>query len=164
MSLQANTRTWFITSALFAGLFNNGVNVAWVLVYLAKDPYWPSKAREEVQAAAAKYSTDKAAPLVERLAQLPVEAWESAFPALDLCLRDSIRLQMLGTAFRKNASGKPIPTGHGDEVIPPGAFATYHYGDIHLDPAVYEEPEKWDPARYLPDRGEDKKKPLSYLG
>ena len=117
-----------------------------------------------MQAAAAKYSTDKTAPLVEQLAQLPVEAWESAFPVLDLCLRDSIRLQMLGTAFRKNVSGKPIPTGHGDEVIPPGAFVTYHLGDIHLDPAVYKEPEKWDPARYLPDRGEDKKKLLSYLG
>jgi cytochrome P450 len=81
-----------------------------------------------------------------------------------MCLRDSIRLQLLGTAFRRNISGKDIPTGVGNEVIPPGAFVTYHTDDIHLDPTVYKDPEKWDPARYLPDRAEDKKKPLSYLG
>jgi cytochrome P450 len=150
--------------ALFAGLLNSGVNVAWVLVYLAKDPYWLSKAREEVKAAAARHSTDKNAPLIEQLSQLPVEAWESEFPILDMCLRDSIRLQLLGTAFRRNISGKDIPTGVGDEVIPPGAFVTYHIDDIHLDPTVYKDPEKWDPSRYLPDRAEDKKKPLSYLG
>jgi cytochrome P450 len=73
-------------------------------------------------------------------------------------------LQLQGTAFRKNITNKDIPIGVNGEVIPPGAFVTYHLGDIHLDPTVYRDPEKWDPSRYFPDRAEDKKKPLSYLG
>jgi cytochrome P450 len=81
-----------------------------------------------------------------------------------MCLRDSIRLQLLGCAFRKNTSGKNIPTGNGDEVIPPDAIVTYHIADIHLDPAVYKDPTKWDPSRYMPDRAEDKKKQHSFIG
>ena len=102
--------------------------------------------------------------MVEQLSQLPLEAWESEFPVLDLCLRDSIRLQLLGAALRRNVSGKDIPIDVGDEVIPNGAFVAYHLGDIHLDPTIYKDPEEWDPSRYLPDRAEDKKKPLSWLG
>jgi cytochrome P450 len=73
-------------------------------------------------------------------------------------------LQLLGTAFRKNISGKDLPIGVNDEVIPKDAFVAYALADVHQDPLVYKEPEKWDPARYLPDRAEDKKKPYSYLG
>jgi len=64
-----------------------------VLVYLAKDPYWQSKAREEIKAAALKYSNDKDTSLIEQLQQLSMEAWESEFPVLDMCMRDSIRLR-----------------------------------------------------------------------
>ncbi len=128
------------------------------MVYLANDPYWLSKARAEIEAAGAKYSRDKSLPLTEQLSQLPLEAWESEFPVLELCLRDSIRLQLLGTALRKNVSGKDIPIGDGT-VIPPNTFVAYPLGDVHLDPSVYPEPEKWDPSRYLPERAEDKKKP-----
>ncbi|KAJ9635517.1 hypothetical protein H2199_008520 [Coniosporium tulheliwenetii] len=153
----------FILGALFAGQLNSGINACYVLCYLAENPYWLSEARKEVAAAAAKYATDPNQPLVEQLAGLPLEAWESEFPLLDLCLRDSIRIQLLGTAFRRNVSGHEIPIGNG-EVIPNGAFATYHLYDVHFDPAVYPEPEKWDPSRYFPDRAEDKKKPYAFLG
>ena len=112
----------------------------------------------------AKHNTDPKLPIMDQLAQLPIEAWEQEFPLIDLCLRESIRLQLLGTAFRKNISGKSIPTGKSDEIIPPGAFVTYHLGDIHLDPKVYKEPTKWDPSRLLPDRAEDKQKPHAYVG
>ncbi len=142
---------------------NSGINVGWVVVYLANDLYWLSKARAEVEAVAAKYSTDKTIPLTEQLSKLPLEAWESEFPILDLCLRDSIRLQLPGTMLRKNISGKDIPIGDGT-VNPPNTFVAYPLGDIHLDPNVYREPEKWDPSRYLPKRAEDKKKPHGYVG
>lgn len=161
--LSTNKITQFILGALFAGQLNSGINACYVLCYLAENPYWLSEARKEVAAAAAKYATDPNQPLVEQLAGLPLEAWESEFPLLDLCLRDSIRIQLLGTAFRRNVSGHEIPIGNG-EVIPNGAFATYHLYDVHFDPAVYPEPEKWDPSRYFPDRAEDKKKPYAFLG
>lgn len=155
----------FIVGALFAGLLNSGINAAWVMCYLANSSEWLAKTQEEVRNTAAKYARDPRAPLRYQLDDVPLEAWEAEFPTVDMCLRDSIRLNLLGTALRKNISGRAIPTGHGNEVIPPGAFVTYATGDIHLDPEVYRDPHKWDPSRYLPDRAEDKKKDiLPFIG
>lgn len=86
----------------------------------------------------------------------------SDFPFLDLCLRDSIRLQALGSFFRRNISGRDVIVG--DEVIPNGAFVAYHIADVHMNPEIYPEPEKWDPERYLPERAEDKKRTYGFLG
>ncbi|KAI4931311.1 hypothetical protein J4E85_003901 [Alternaria conjuncta] len=148
----------FVVGALFAGLLNSGINVAWVMSYLATSPEWLAKANDEVRSNAARYAKNPNAPLLQQLDDVPTEAWEAEFPVIDMCLRDSLRLNLLGTAFRRNISGKNIPTGNGDEVIPPGAFVTYAPGDIHYDPEIYPDPQKWDPARYMPDRAEDKKK------
>jgi cytochrome P450 len=150
----------FIVAALFAGLLNSGINAAWVMCYLGNSPEWLAKTQEEVRNTATKYARDPNAPLRHQLDDVPLEAWEAEFPIVDMCLRDAIRLNLLGTALRKNISGRAIPTGNGKEVIPPGAFVTYATGDIHLDPAVYRDPHKWDPSRYLPDRAEDKKKEI----
>jgi cytochrome P450 len=145
-------------------LLNSGINAAWLLVYLANDPYWLSRCREEVYAVLAKHQTDSSLPIDKQLSCLPLEAWESEFPLIDMCLRESIRIQLLGTAFRKNISANAIPTGMGDEVIPSGAYVTYAIADAHLNPQIYKDPLKWDPARLLPDRAEDKKATHGYLG
>ncbi|KAI4659298.1 uncharacterized protein J4E78_005725 [Alternaria triticimaculans] len=155
---RAERVSQFVVGALFAGLLNSGINVAWVMSYLATSPEWLAKANDEVRSNAARYAKNPNAPLLQQLDDVPVEAWEADFPIIDMCLRDSLRLNLLGTAFRRNISGKNIPTGNGDEVIPPGAFVTYAPGDIHYDPEIYPDPQKWDPARYMPDRAEDKKK------
>jgi cytochrome P450 len=142
---------------------NSGINVAWVLAYLATNPEWMGRVRKEITSVAQKYTSNPDCPLVEQLAEIPSDAWESEFPMIHLCLRDSIRLQLLGTALRRNISGRDIPLGD-DEVIPPGAFVCYHVGDIHLNPEIYPDPTKWDPSRYLPDRAEDKKVLYAWMG
>lgn len=154
----------FIVGALFAGLLNSGINAAWVMCYLATSPEWLAKTQDEVRQTAAKYARDPNAPLRQQLDDVPLEAWEAEFPVIDMCLRDSIRLNLLGTAFRRNTSGRAIPTGNGDEVIPPDAFVTYATGDVHLDPEIYRDPLKWDPARHSPERAEDKKKTHAFIG
>lgn len=151
--------------ALFAGQLNSGVNAAWILVYLAHKPYWLEKVRQEIISLADRYASDKDAPLKERLMDIPSDAWESEFPIMDACLKDSIRLQMSGTAFRKNISGRDIPLNKtGTEVIPKDAFATYAAGDVHYSSDIYESPDEWDPGRYMAERAEDKKIPYGWLG
>ena len=110
----------FVIGALFAGQANSGVNAAWVLSYLADNPKWMAKAREEVSAVAKKYNPESTSSLTDQLANVPLEAWELEFNFLDCCLRDSIRLQSLGSAFRQNISKENIQIG--DEIVPPGAF------------------------------------------
>jgi cytochrome P450 len=156
---------YFVTGALFAGQLNTGVNAAYALCYLATSPEWLARIRAEVQEATGKYGTKAPnASLLDKLSSLSLEVGESEFPLIQLCLRDSIRLNMHGVFVRKNLSICSIPTGHGDEIIPPGSFPIYHVADAHRDSEVWADPDKWDPARYLPERAEDKKKPRIYQG
>lgn len=155
----------FVMGALFAGQLNSGINGAWVLVYLAHSPEWLERVRQEVETVANRYSSDDSVPLKERLMNVPSDAWENEFSLVDNCLKDSIRLHMPGTAFRKNTSGADIPLNKaGTEVIPKDAFATFAVGSIHYSPDIYENPDQWDPSRYSPERAEDKKRTYGWMG
>lgn len=155
----------FVLGALFAGQLNSGINAAWILLYLAQDKKWHDRVLEEVESAADRYCFDASLPLVDRLMQVPAEAWESEFPMIDLVLRESIRLQLPGAAFRKNISGRPIPLNkEGTEVIPPDAYAAFAVVNIHRNPEIYTDPETFDPERFFPDRAEDKNKQFGYIG
>lgn len=160
----------FIIGSLFAGQLNSGVNAAWILVELAQNAEWLARVRAEVAAAVEKHRRDPAQTPADVLDTLDMDAWEAEFPDIDLCLRESIRFELTGCAFRKNVSDHPVViggaknAGGGAEVVPPGALATYALDDLHFDPAIYTDPYTWDPSRFLPDRAEDKKVPLGYLG
>lgn len=151
-----------LLTALFAGIENSGKNAAWNLIYLSLNPTWKAKVLDEIKAAVAKYTTDRTAPFIEQLSSLPLEAWEREFPAIDMVLTETIRLQIQGVLFRKNVGGSDIKVG--DEIIPNGAFVLYHNADVHLDPSIYPDPLKWDPSRHLPENPESKKKRKEFLG
>ncbi|KAG6010364.1 hypothetical protein E4U21_006928 [Claviceps maximensis] len=154
----------FIMAALFAGLINTGVNAAWILLYLGKNQTWYQKVRDEVDASVTKHRYSDQETRVEVLSRLTMSEWEQEFPLIDLCLRESIRLTMPGSTFRKNISGKDVQIGNSDEIIPKDTFAIYPVADIHLDPDIYADPHTWDPSRYLADRAEDKKANHAYVG
>lgn len=100
----------------------------------------------------------------EVLAGLSLDDWEAEFPLIDLALRETIRFQLVGTAFRKNISGRDVPIGSSGEVVPADGFALYLIDDVHFNPEVYTDPCEWDPGRFLPGRAEDKKVPFGYVG
>ncbi|KAH6982363.1 cytochrome P450 6A1 [Ilyonectria sp. MPI-CAGE-AT-0026] len=154
----------FVIGALFAGQLNSGINSAWLFIELANNPDWMEKVRKEIDAAVAKHRTSADQTPVDILSTLTIKDWESGFPIIDICLRETIRFQLVGTAFRKNLSGKDLPIGKTKEIIPKDAFAIYHVDDVHFDATIYTEPNKWDPSRFLPNRAEDRKKPISYIG
>ncbi|KAG5990627.1 hypothetical protein E4U54_004060 [Claviceps lovelessii] len=154
----------FIMAALFAGLINTGVNAAWILLYLGKNQEWYHKIRDEVDASVAKHRCSGRESRADVLGRLTMSEWEHEFPLIDLCLRESIRLTMPGSTFRKNTSGKDVQIGNSDEIIPKDSFAIYPVADIHLNPDVYPDPHTWDPSRYLAERAEDKKTSHAYIG
>lgn len=149
----------FVIGALFAGQLNSGINAAWLLVYLADNPYWKDRLVQEMKETCSRCAADKSLPLVDQLSSLDMDAWENALPTLDNCLKDSIRLQAFGCMFRRNA-GRDMTIGK--EVVPHGSFVAYHIDDVHNNPDIYPDPDKWDPARY--ERGEDKKVPYGFMG
>lgn len=98
------------------------MNAAWLLTFLAENPPWLSAVREEVDRAVARRRTSPDQTPADVLATLELEDWEGAFPAIDACLRETIRFTITGCGFRANASGGDVKIGNG-EVIPDGAFA-----------------------------------------
>jgi cytochrome P450 len=146
-----------VFGGLFAGQLNSGINAAWILIFLATNPEWKQKVIQQIREVAAQHCADPTAPLIDQLVSLPIEVWESGFPLIDLCLRDSIRLNLVGSAFRRNMTDHDIKIG--DAIVPPGYYVTYPLADIHHDESIYPDPERWDPGRYLPNRAEDKKVP-----
>ena len=89
------------------------------------------------------------------LASIPLSAWENDTPVLDTLIRETIRLSQAYVAFRRNVGPEMYIDG---KVIPTGALVAYPVADVHLDPALYPDPWKFDPARPRP------KGNLTYLG
>ncbi|MBE7180926.1 MAG: cytochrome P450 [Terriglobus roseus] len=156
------TSLQFIMGALFAGQVNSGVNAAWMLVYLANEPAWLNKVYEEMRTACAKSGADQSLPLVEQLSRLSMEQWEGGFPTIDHCLKETIRIQMQGTGFRRNMTGRDVSLG--DVTVPAGSVVAYLIDEAHMDPGIYAQPELWDPARYAAGRAEDRKQPMAWVG
>ncbi|KAI9669870.1 MAG: hypothetical protein M1831_006905 [Alyxoria varia] len=161
----------FIIAVIYSGQVNTGLNAAYVLCYLAKNGEWMRRVRQEISTVADKYDHDASKSLWEKLETIPLSAWESEFPSIDLCLRESMRLSLHGAMFRWNGTSRDVPIngqsmkaeGAG-EVIPSGAFAAYHVGDVHRNPEIYQNPETFDPGRFEEPRKEDGKVPYGFVG
>jgi sterol 14-demethylase len=110
-----------VVGSLFAGIVNSGITASWMLIYLASQPQWMARARKEITDTAAKYSTNPEASLIDQIDSLPLEIWETKFPFLDMCLKDTIRLQLPAALLRKNISGSEVQVG--DEILPNGVIA-----------------------------------------
>lgn len=135
-----------------------------MLCYLALNPQWKELVRAEVDAAILKHSTSPSPAPVDILAKLTLDEWESEFPVINMCLQESIRLQTVGTAFRKNVGGKDVKIGGTGEVVPKDCFVAFPVDDVHMNSEIYPDPTKFDPGRYAPERAEDKKVPLAFVG
>ncbi|KAI1432137.1 cytochrome P450 6A1 [Xylaria sp. CBS 124048] len=153
----------FEIGSLYAGQLNSGINAGYLLINLTQNPEWMKRLRDEVDTSVKRHRTSPSQSRADVLDTLVVEDWESEFPLIDMALRETIRLSLPGTSFRKNTSGHDIPIGNTGEVIPAGAYAVYPIEDIHFN-NWYADPMKWDPSRYFEERAEDKKTPYGYVG
>jgi len=72
-----------------------------------------------------------------------------------MLIREAIRLSQAYVAFRRNVGPAMYIDG---KVIPTGALVAYPAANVHLDPALYPDPWKFDPTRPQP------KGSLTYLG
>ncbi|KAK1148576.1 hypothetical protein N8T08_009583 [Aspergillus melleus] len=136
---------------------------SWLLMGLATDAHWMARIRQEVDQVAAKYRKEKEST-EQVLGTLDLHAWEQEFPLIEACLLETIRIRGVPLAFRKNISRADIPIGDTGEVIPPGAYATHYADEVHMDPDIYPDPQRWDPGRFLSDRAEHRKEPMGHVG
>ncbi|PPQ64794.1 hypothetical protein CVT26_002626 [Gymnopilus dilepis] len=152
----------FAMIIIFAGITNSSVNACWILIYLAAHPEWKVKATKEVHDLLASYSNPVYAnePLHKRLATIPIEAWESKMPVIELALKETLRLTATGAALRRNTKADLPMAG---KVVKRGWFLAYSAADVHLNPDIYSNPDDWDPSRFEPGREEDKKQAYAFI-
>ena len=119
-----------------------------MLIHLAIHPEWRTKCKEEIRDLLSRHLDDSlsSAALHEKLAAIPVSAWEDEVPILEACIRESQRIIATGLTFRRNVR-EEIKIG--GQVVRRGDFLAYSVADVHLNPEYYPEPYKYDPGRWL---------------
>ncbi|KAJ7790688.1 hypothetical protein B0H14DRAFT_3875577 [Mycena olivaceomarginata] len=115
----------FVLRTIFAGVINTGMNASWALLYTSMNTEWKAKATAEIRALLSKHSASNTDALHTRLASIPLAAWEDELPRSTLSL-----------AQRRTGGGCRDP-GAGD-------FLAYPLADVHLDPAIYPDPLRFD--------------------
>lgn len=113
-------------------MVNSGVNAAWVLCYLARDPYWYGIIQGEVDAAIKKHQVSDDQTPIEVLKSMSLADWESEFPHIGYGLKDSIRKNLAITSVRKNTSGSDLVLGDTGVVVPNDAYVVSSLWTIHL--------------------------------
>ena len=121
-----------------------------MITYLGCHPNWRNEAREEVKKLIASYSletvSERNSPSTA-LSSIPLSVWENETPVLDMLVREAVRLSQAFVAFRRNVGPEMYIDG---KIIPRGALVAYPVSNVHLDPALYPDPWKFDPARPQP--------------
>ncbi|KAJ5897263.1 cytochrome P450 [Penicillium tannophilum] len=141
----------FMIALPLAGARSTGTIGKWLIMFLSSDPIWASTVRQEVEGLLSTYKITLPdnpchEDLTHALSQVPLTAWETKLPSLDLCIRETMRIAQPHTALRKN-TGPDFSAG--EFTIPSGAFVAYSFLDTTLNPSHYADPTRWDPSRLL---------------
>ena len=133
------------------------ISASWLVTYLGYYPKWRNEVRAEVEKLITSHSpgTVSECNSTTALSSIPLSAWENETPVLDMLIREVVRLSQAFVSLRRNVGPELYIDG---KVIPTGALVVYPAADVHLDPALYPDPWKFDPARSRP------KGNLTYLG
>lgn len=132
---------------LFAAFDTTASTMTWLLVELLRHP--EACARLEAEVGAGKGARDITPPDLSQL------AW------LDACIKETLRLHP-ATAFL--ARSLTAPMEYGGYTIPAGWLVLVMLAFTHRMPEYFEEPDTFDPGRFLPPREEDKHTPYAWVG
>lgn len=114
---------------------------SWLTLYLAANPEWKERVLTQTRSFVAKYAPLNGS-LSSRLAHLPPKVWEEEMSVLDVCLKETIRINTTGACLRR-----VVPTHTGEDVIfqgkklSVGTFVACPITDPHLNPNIYTDPE-----------------------
>ena len=126
---------------------------SWLLTFLGCHPKWRDAARAEVSDLISRQSLetisaaachDGAPSSATSLSSVPLCAWESETPVMDMLIRETLRIAQPHTAMRRNVGPETYIDG---KAIPTGTLVVYPFSNVHLNPALYPDPWRFDPTR-----------------
>jgi cytochrome P450 len=114
---------WYVAYIeLFPGYSTDISKASWIITFLGGHADWRHKAKTEVESLLATYSDATTSSLSARLAEIPLEIWESQTPVLDAIIRETLRVAQPHTAMRRNLGPEVYIN---DKSIPSGAYVVY---------------------------------------
>lgn len=153
--------TRFTAMTLFAAATNTGNVLCWMLLYLEANQDWKSKIKDEIRSYT-KGSDDVAAGLRLPSTNRPAIDLDDETPGLGNCIDETLRLLFKGTFMRRNIGDDVYASG---VCIENGTFLMYPTGDLHYDPTLYPDPNRFNPTRWDADAVADRKKyGITFLG
>ncbi|KAH0628627.1 hypothetical protein JD844_009996, partial [Phrynosoma platyrhinos] len=126
-----------VDTFMFEGHDTTASGLSWVLYNLARHPKYQDQCREEIQA----LLRDRDVEEIE---------WEdlSQMPFTTMCIKESLRLHPPVTAVsRRCTEDVKLPDGR---IIPKGVICLISIYGVHHNPAVWPEPEVYNPHRFDP--------------
>ncbi|XP_008047419.1 docosahexaenoic acid omega-hydroxylase CYP4F3 [Carlito syrichta] len=134
---------------MFEGHDTTASGLSWVLYHLAKHPEYQEQCRHEVQNLLSNRETKEME--WEDLAQLPF---------LTMCIKESLRLHPpVPVISRCCTQDIELPDGR---VIPKGIICLISIFGTHHNPAVWPDPEVYDPFRFDPENIKERS-PLAFI-
>ncbi|XP_032128156.1 cytochrome P450 4F3 isoform X3 [Sapajus apella] len=134
---------------MFEGHDTTASGLSWLLYHLAKHPEYQERCRQEVQ----ELLKDREPKEIEwdDLAQLPF---------LTMCVKESLRLHPPVPAVSRHCTQDiALPDGR---VIPKGVICLISVFGTHHNPAVWPDPEVYDPFRFDPENSKERS-PLAFI-
>lgn len=138
---EADISPQFILFVVMTALDNTSRLQAWLLIYLWAHPTWKSKVLTEMEELLARYDAS-----ADDLSVIPEEAWNDSLPTLQACIYEIVRLLPEDVLLRQNIGGDINVDGF---VVSAGSYVVYPIFEIHQNAALYSDPQKFDPGRFL---------------
>ncbi|XP_065919119.1 cytochrome P450 4B1-like [Dysidea avara] len=127
-----------VDTFMFEGHDTTAAGIFWTLYCLAKYPDHQEKCREEIRTVLDGRESFE---------------WEDlkSLSYTTMCIKEAMRLYPPVPHYFRDLSEDTIIHGH---LIPKGTFVIIGALEVHRQPDVWENPEEYDPLRFLPERSE----------
>ncbi|KAJ8721675.1 hypothetical protein PYW07_002450 [Mythimna separata] len=136
-----------VDTFLFEGHDTTATALAFMMMRIANEPDIQDSICEELQDI---FGDSQRSPTIEDLSKMKY---------LECCIKESLRLYPSVPFLSRYLTKEVVIAGY---TIPKNTYVDLHVFDIHRDPEVYPEPEKFRPERFLPENTAGRN-PYSYI-
>ncbi len=137
---DVNTIAGMFISLMFAGHHTTSTTSSWALLELLRHPEWLARVRAELDALYA----DGGEVSYQALREIPL---------LESCFKETLRIHPPLVLLMRRVVGQPF--AYREWSIPVGTDVGVSIAVSNRDPALYRDPARFDPTRYLDDPGAD---------
>ncbi|XP_066290017.1 cytochrome P450 2U1-like [Branchiostoma lanceolatum] len=130
-----------------AGTETTSNTLLWGLLYMTQNPAIQNKIQQELDAVIGE--------------SLPALSHRSQLPYVNACLLEVMRIRTLVPVAFPHATTQEVKVQGYD--IPKGKQVLPNLYSLHMDPAYWPDPDRFDPERFLDAEGNVIKKPESFL-